>query len=42
MMVNHSAGELKTFCERGLWLEEGRIRLDGPIDEVIEAYAEAG
>lgn len=38
MMVNHSLAELKNFCTRGIWLEEGRIRMDGPLDEVIAAY----
>lgn len=38
MMVNHSLAELKNFCTRGIWLEDGRIRMDGPLDEVIAAY----
>ena len=38
MMVNHSLAELKNFCTRGIWLEEGRIRMDGPLDEVTAAY----
>lgn len=38
MIVNHSLGELKQSCERGLWIEQGRLRADGPIDEVIAAY----
>lgn len=41
LMVNHSASELATFCRRGVWLDEGRIVLDGPIDEVVAAYADA-
>lgn len=38
MMVNHSLGELRTFCKRGIWLADGRVVMDGQIDEVIEAY----
>ena len=37
-MVNHSLDELANFCSRGIWLHEGRLIKDGPIDEVIEAY----
>ncbi len=40
MMVNHSANELKGFCERGLWLDEGQICMDGPIDDVLAAYGD--
>lgn len=42
LMVNHSLPELKSYCERGVWLEQGEIVLDGPIDEVIEAYSSDG
>jgi len=38
MMVNHSLAELRTFCQRGIWLADGQMVMDGPIDEVIEAY----
>jgi ABC-2 type transport system ATP-binding protein len=36
--VSHSEGLLKRFCERGLYLEGGQLRMDGPIDEVIEQF----
>jgi len=38
MMVNHSLAELRNFCQRGIWLADGQMVMDGPIDEVIEAY----
>jgi len=38
MMVNHSLAELRSFCQRGIWLADGQMVMDGPIDEVIEAY----
>jgi teichoic acid transport system ATP-binding protein len=38
LMVNHSLGELKNFCTRGIWLNDGKIVMDGPLDEVIAAY----
>lgn len=40
-MVNHSLGELINFCSRGIWLQEGRLVMDGPIGEVISAYQES-
>ncbi|MEP1125410.1 MAG: ABC transporter ATP-binding protein [Ilumatobacter sp.] len=39
LLVSHSLGELKDRCERGIWLEQGVLRADGPIDEIIEAYS---
>ena len=36
--VSHSEGQLRRFCERGLYLEGGELRCDGKIDEVIERY----
>ncbi len=39
LMVNHSLGELANYCERGIWLEQGEIRADGPMDDVVAAYS---
>lgn len=38
VLVSHNAATLRSSCERGVWIEAGRIRADGPIDEVLEAY----
>jgi ABC-2 type transport system ATP-binding protein len=37
-LVSHSEGSLRRYCERGLYLESGELRADGPIEEVIERY----
>jgi ABC-2 type transport system ATP-binding protein len=37
-LVSHSEGNLRRYCQRGLYLESGDLRADGPIDEVIERY----
>ena len=41
MMVNHSLAELRNFCQRGIWLADGQMVMDGPIDDVIEAYGKS-
>ncbi len=41
-LVSHSDGDLKRFCKRGLYLREGRLRADGPIEEVLEQYTKQG
>lgn len=37
-MVTHSEANLRKYCDRGLYLDSGELRADGPIDEVIERY----
>ena len=37
-IVSHSLGTLKKECSRIVWIDEGRIRMDGDPDEVVAAY----
>jgi teichoic acid transport system ATP-binding protein len=37
-LVSHSMGSIKDTCDRTIWLERGLIRMDGPTDEVCDAY----
>ena len=34
----HSLELTKRWCTKGLWLDQGRIKMWGPIDTVIEEY----
>jgi teichoic acid transport system ATP-binding protein len=38
LFVTHSPATAKTFCKRGIVLEHGKIKFDGPIEEAIELY----
>jgi ABC-type polysaccharide/polyol phosphate transport system ATPase subunit len=40
VVVSHNLNVLPRLCNTGLWLEKGRVRAKGPIEEVIEAYIE--
>ncbi len=40
-LVSHSTSILREVCSRGIWLDRGAVRLEGPIDEVVVAYEEA-
>ena len=40
-LVSHSEANLQKFCTRGLFLQKGRLILDGTIDEALAAYAES-
>lgn len=38
VFVTHGLGSVKRFCTRAVWLHEGKIKMDGNINEVIESY----
>lgn len=38
VFVTHGMGSVKRFCTRAVWLHEGKIKMDGNVDEVIESY----
>lgn len=37
-MVSHSEGDLRRFCDRGIYLRKGEMIHDGTIDEALEQY----
>ena len=37
-IVSHSLATLRKECTRIAWIDEGRIRMEGDPDEVVEAY----
>jgi ABC-2 type transport system ATP-binding protein len=39
VLVSHSESDLTRFCTRGLYLNQGALEVDGPIDEALAAYA---
>lgn len=39
-MVSHSEADLKRFCTRGLYMRQGELIVDGPLDESLAAYDE--
>ncbi|MEO1056159.1 MAG: ABC transporter ATP-binding protein [Actinomycetota bacterium] len=38
LMVTHNLSEIRQTCSRCLWMREGELIQDGPVDEVLEAY----
>jgi len=38
VLSSHDTNIIKTWCTRALWLDQGRVHLDGPPDEVVDAY----
>ena len=40
LFVSHSAAQVEKVCRRAIWLEKGRVRMDGPSREVCRAYSQ--
>lgn len=38
VMVTHNLNEIRQTCSRAVWLESGRLVMDGPADDVADAY----
>lgn len=38
LFVSHNIGAVTRLCRRALWLDAGRVRMDGPANEVADAY----
>ena len=38
LLVTHDMGSVGRYCDRALWLDKGRIRAQGPADEVLASY----
>lgn len=41
IVVSHSLAVVQWLCGRTVWLDEGKVRVDGPTDAVLAAYQEA-
>lgn len=41
VMVTHSLNEIRETCSRALWLDDGQIRADGDVEEVLDTYESA-
>ena len=38
VIVSHSLGPIKKLCDRGIWINNGEVAMDGKCDKVIDAY----
>ena len=42
LFVSHNMAAVNRLCSRTLWIDEGRVKLDGKSDEVISQYLMTG
>lgn len=38
IMVTHNMGEIRKSCSRAIWLEQGELVADGPVEDVLDRY----
>lgn len=38
VFVSHDPAAVRTICERAVWLDSGRVRMDGPAETVLGEY----
>lgn len=41
LIVSHNIGSLRDVCERVIWIDEGRVRADGPTEEILALYEDS-
>ncbi len=42
LFVSHNMGAVKALCQKGIYLERGKARYQGAVDQAIEAYLNTG
>jgi ABC-2 type transport system ATP-binding protein len=38
LLVSHSLHDIQKFCRRAIWLQQGRLKAEGPSERVIRQY----
>ena len=38
LFVSHSMEAVRDLCQRGIWMKDGTVHQDGPVEETIAAY----
>jgi lipopolysaccharide transport system ATP-binding protein len=41
VLVSHDLGQIRSYCDRVLWLDAGKVRAIGPAQQVADAYEQA-
>lgn len=41
LLVSHSTAKIRELCTRAIWLDNGKLVMDGDVDYVCDAYIEA-
>jgi lipopolysaccharide transport system ATP-binding protein len=39
ILVSHDLTQVRKLCDRAIWIDEGRVRAEGPVEPVLSEYA---
>ena len=39
LFVSHSIDQIRSICDRALWIEKGKMQIIGDVNEVCDAYS---
>ena len=42
LLVSHSDEQVRQLCSRAIWIDHGVVQMDGPVNEVCDAYRAKG
>lgn len=38
LLVSHNMAQVIQYCDRAIWIKDGRVEMDGPVFDVVSAY----
>lgn len=41
LLVSHSVGQIRDLCNKAIWIDEGKLKMYGEVNEVCDAYVKA-
>ena len=41
LLVSHSVNQIRDLCNKAIWIDDGRLKMMGEVDEVCDAYVKA-
>jgi lipopolysaccharide transport system ATP-binding protein len=41
LFCSHSMYQVESFCDRAVWLDHGRVQMEGPASDVVAAYTDS-
>jgi lipopolysaccharide transport system ATP-binding protein len=41
ILVSHSVGQVEEVCQRAIWIDKHKVKMDGPSSEVVKAYMDS-
>ena len=41
LLVSHSVGQIRDLCNKAIWIDEGKLKMYGEVNEVCDAYIKA-